>query len=155
MAGASDPLSTLWQPGAADTGAARAVIREIQGAFREGDYARLAAYFHDDVDWVFYGPPSVFPDVGHRRGKVEVFKAFQSLNAMYRFERHVTDHLIAQGDWAAGVADVKLVQRTSGRVISCKIASFHRVRDGKVIEYSGFTDSFDAAEQVLGQELQL
>lgn len=155
MGGAPDLISTLLARGAVDTGAARAVILEIQDAFRKGDYARIAAHYHDDVDWVFYGPPSVFPDVGRRRGKVEVFKTFQSLNAMYRFERHVTDHSIAQGDWAAGVADVTLVQRTSGRVISCKIASFHRVRDGKVIEYRGFIDSFDAAEQVLGHELQL
>ena len=56
---------------------------------------------------------------------------------------------------AAGVADVKLVQRTTGRIIQCKIASFHRVRDGQVVEYRGFTDSFDAAEQVAGRELQL
>lgn len=155
MAGAPDLISTLLTRDAPDTGSARATILEIQDAFRKGDYARLAAHYHDDVDWVFYGPSSVFPDVGRRRGKVEVFKTFASLNSMYRFERHTTDHLIAQGDWVAGIADVKLVQRMSGRVIQCKIASFHRVLDGKVIEYRGFTDSFDAAEQVLGHELEL
>ena len=146
MSGASDLTSTL---------SAHAVILEIQDAFRKGDYARIAAYYHDDVDWVFHGPSSVFPDVGHRRGKVEVFKTFMSLNTMYRFERHVTDHLIAEGDWAAGVADVTLVQRATRRVIQCKIASFHRVRDGQVVEYRGFTDSFDTAEQVIGREFSL
>jgi ketosteroid isomerase-like protein len=33
------------------------------------------------------------------------------------------------------------------------IANFHRFRDGKVVEYRGFTDSFDAVEQILGREL--
>jgi len=47
------------------------------------------------------------------------------------------------------------VQRASGRTIRCRIASFHQVRDGRVIEYRGFTDSFDAAEQVLGREFPL
>lgn len=141
--------------GVGDTGSARSVILEIQDAFRKSDYARMAELYHDDIDWVFHGPASVFPDVGRRSGKAEVFKTFVSLNTMYRFTRHVTDQLVAEGNWAASIADVTMVQRTTGRVIQCKIASFHRVHDGKVIEYRGFTDSFDAVEQVLGHELPL
>jgi ketosteroid isomerase-like protein len=98
MAAAPDPIAMLSTRGATDTGSARAVILEIQDAFRKGDSARIAAH---------------------------------------------------------GVADVAMVQRATGRVIQCKIASFHRVRGGKVIEYRGFTDSFDAVEQVLGRELPL
>jgi ketosteroid isomerase-like protein len=152
---ADDPVLKLLAGDGSDTGTARATILEIQDAFRKGDYARISALYHDDIDWLFHGPTSVFPDVGRRRGKVEVFKTLAALNALYRFERYVTDHLIAEGDWAAGIADVTLVQRSSDRVIQCKIASFHRVRDGLVVEYRGFTDSFDAAEQVLGRELKL
>ena len=155
MITAPDPISMLSTPGAAGTGSARAAILDMQDAFRKGDYVRMATLYHDDVDWLFHGPTSVFPDVGRRSGKIEVFKTLAALNAMYRFERHVTDQLIAEGDWAAGIADVTLVQRTSGRVIHCRIANFHRVRDGQVIEYRGFTDSFDAVEQVLGREVPL
>jgi ketosteroid isomerase-like protein len=155
MADTPDPVLKLLAGDAPDTGVARAIIMEIQDAFRKGDYARIAALYDDDIDWLFHGPTSVFPDVGRRQGKVEVFKTLAALNTMYRFDRYVTDHLIAEGDWAAGIADVTLVQRASGRVIQCKIASFHRVRDGLVVEYRGFTDSFDAAEQVLGRELNL
>lgn len=155
MTVAPDPISMLLAGGVGDTGSARATILEFHDAFRKSDYARMAELYHDDIDWVFHGPASVFPDVGRRRGKVEVFKTFASLNTVYRFTRHVTNHLIAEGDWTAGVADVTLVQRTTGRVIQCKIASFHRVHDGKVIEYRGFTDSFDAVEQVIGHELPL
>ncbi len=133
---------------------ARAVIGEIQDAFRKNDYARIAARFHPDIDWLFHGPTSIFPEIGRRRGKVAVFETFAALNLRYRFERHVTDHLIAEGGWAAGVAEVKLVQRDSGRTIRVRIASFFRVENGLVTEYRGFTDSFDAAEQVLGTIIQ-
>jgi ketosteroid isomerase-like protein len=143
------PISVSSPSGNSD---ARAVIAQVQDAFRKSDYERLAALYHDDIDWIFHGPRSIFPEVGRRRGKLEVFKTMAALNALYRFDHYVTDQLIAEGDWAAGLADVKMVQRASGRVIQCKIASFHRVRDGKVVEYRGFTDSFDAAEQVLGRE---
>jgi ketosteroid isomerase-like protein len=133
----------------------REVVRAIQEAFRAGDYARIAQLYDDDVDWLFHGPISIFPEVGHRRGKLAVFKSFEALNRLYTFERHVTDHLIADGEWVAGIADVTLVQRSSARTIHCRIGSFHRVRNGRLVEYRGFVDSFDAAEQVLGHELRL
>ncbi len=130
---------------------ARAVVLAIQDAFSKADYARMAALYDDEIDWLFHGPVSIFPEIGHRHGKVEVFKAFEALNTLYRFDRYVLGQLVAEGDWAAGIADVTMMQRASGRTIQCRIASFHRVRNGRLIEYRGFNDSFDAAEQVLGR----
>ena len=147
-------ISKLLAHGVPDDGSARATILDIQDAFRKNDYARLASRYHDDVDWVFHGPRSVFPDVGYRRGKIEVFKTLAALNALYRFESHVADQIVAEGDRAAGIADIRLTQRASGRIIHCRVASFHRIRDGQIIQYRGFTDSFDVVEQVLGRELQ-
>jgi ketosteroid isomerase-like protein len=144
---------SLRSPG--DAAGARAAIRDIQDAFRKNDYARIAARFHDDIDWVFHGPISIFPEIGSRRGKIAVFQTFAVLNERYRFERHVTDHLIAEGDSAAGVAEVGLVQRDTGRTITCRIASFFRVENGLVTQYRGFTDSFDVVEQVLGKVIPL
>ncbi len=140
---------------AAAADGARAAIRDLQDAFRKNDYARIAARFHDDIDWVFHGPISIFPEIGLRRGKIAVFQTFAALNGRYRFERHVTDHLIAEGDSAAGVAEVGLVQRNTGRTITCRIASFFRVTNGLVTHYRGFTDSFDVVEQVLGKVIPL
>ncbi len=131
----------------------RAVIEDIQDTFRQGDYARIAARYDDDLNWLFYGPPSIFPEIGHRRGKVAVFQVLEALNVKYRFDRHVTECLIAESDRVASIADVTLVQLASSRTIRCRIASFQRVRDGRVVEYRAFMDSFDAVEQVLGQEL--
>jgi ketosteroid isomerase-like protein len=140
---------------AANSDGARAVILEIQDAFRKGDYAQIAARYHDDIDWLFHGPRSVFPEIGRRHGKVAVFQALAALNALYRFERYETDHLIAEGDYAAGIADVTLVQRATGRTIQCRVANFQRVKDGLVVEYRGFMDSFDAVEQAIGHELNV
>ena len=157
-------LAPSFQPGAepfltsaghGDSGDARRVLVQVQDALRKNDYERLAALYDDDIDWVFHGPTSIFPEVGHRRGKVEVFKTLAALNALYRFEYYATEQLVAEGDTAASVAAVSMVQRSTGRIIHCKIASFHRVRDGRVVEYRGFTDSFDAAEQVFGREFLL
>jgi ketosteroid isomerase-like protein len=130
---------------------ARAVVEGIQEAFRTADYERMAALYHDDIDWLFHGPVSIFPEVGHRRGKAEVFRSFEILNTQYHFESYVVDYLIAEGDQAAALADVTMIQRSSGRTIRSRIANFHRIRDGRLIYYRGFSDSFDAVEQVLGR----
>jgi ketosteroid isomerase-like protein len=150
----SDLKANAARPPDADY-SARAVVLAIQEAFRSSDYARMAALYHDEIDWLFHGPVSIFPEIGHRRGKAAVFRSFERLNTLYHFERHFTDQLIAEGDWAAGIADVTMTQRASGRIIRCRIASFHRVRDGRLIEYRGFCDTFDAVEQTLGRELPI
>ena len=137
--------------GPAAAAPARAVVLAIQDAFAKADYERMAALYDDEIDWLFHGPVSIFPEIGHRHGKVEVFRAFEALNTLYRFDRYVMDQLVAEADWAAGIADVTMTQRASGRTIQCRIASFHRVRNGRLIQYRGFNDSFDAAEQVLGR----
>ncbi len=41
---------------------------ELYDAYERGDFQRVAAPIHDDVDWVIYAPLSVFPFAGPRRG---------------------------------------------------------------------------------------
>lgn len=151
MTGSDSSSALRASSSATEPSPARAVVLAIQDAFSSADYERMAALYDDEIDWLFHGPVSVFPEIGHRHGKVEVFRAFEALNTLYRFDRYVMDQLVAQADWAAGIADVTMTQRSSGRTIQCRIASFHRVRNGRLIHYRGFNDSFDAAEQVLGR----
>ena len=134
--------------------AVRAVIADMQDAFRKGDYARIAARFHDDIDWLFQGPPTIFPEVGHCRGRAAVCETFAALIARYRIDSHVVDHAIAEGDRGAGVADIVLVEHDGGRTIRCRIASFFRIRDGLLTHYRGFTDSFDTVERQSGTILR-
>ena len=58
--------------------------RRIIAAFQSGDNDRLAALYHDDVDWLFHAPVSVFPFAGARRGKAEVFKGFALFYREYK-----------------------------------------------------------------------
>ena len=132
----------------------RTVVADIQDAYRKGDFARIAARFSDDIDWLFQAPPSIFPEVGRCRGKAAVCGTFAALVARYHVESHVTDHVIAEGDRGAGVADVVLVERDGGRTIRCRIASFFRVQNGLLTHYRGFTDSFDTLERESGAVLR-
>lgn len=131
----------------------RATIENLIDAFQQGDNERLAAGYHDDVDWLFYAPISLFPFAGARRGKAEVFKGFAALYQAFRLVKYETQMTVVEGEHCATLCDAGLEQRTTGRIIRARIAGFHRFQDGLLIEYRGFTDSFDSAEQVLGREL--
>lgn len=120
-----------------------------------GDNERLAARYHDDIDWLFHAPVSIFPFAGARRGKAEVFKGFALLYETYRVTGYSVEVKLVEGDRAATLSDAHMVQRATGRTIQSRIAGFHRFQEGKMIEYRGFTDSFDSVEQALGRELQL
>jgi ketosteroid isomerase-like protein len=138
-----------------DTEATRAALDALIAAFTAGDHDRLAACYHDDVDWIFHAPVATFPFAGARRGKAEVFKGFVTLYSEYRMTGYRVVERVVDGDRAALISEVRTVQRATGRTLSARIAGFHRFAGGKLVEYRGFTDSFDAVEQKLGREVPL
>lgn len=131
----------------------RHVIHDIIGAFQRGDHARLADRYDDDIDWLLHAPISVFPFAGARRGKNAVLASLAGVYRDYMISRYDVPVVMVDGDRAATISDVHVVQRSTGRVIVSHLAGFYRIRDGKLVEYRGFTDSFDSAEQVLGHEI--
>lgn len=137
-----------------DTAATRTALDALLAAFVAGDNDRLAALYDDDVDWLFHCPASVFPFAGLRRGKAEVFKGYALFYRDYKLVRYEVRRRLVDGH-AALVSEVHSMQRATGRTVRSHIAGFPRFRDGKLIEYRGFTDSFDAVEQILGRELLL
>jgi len=133
----------------------RAALEGMLDAFTQSDTDRLVACYHDDIDWLFYAPVALFPFAGARRGKAEVLKGYALMYDIFRLTDYKVAVTLVDGGRAATLSDVQMVQRATGRTIRSRIASFHRFHDGKLIEYRGFTDSFDSVEQALGRELQL
>ncbi|MBS0534187.1 MAG: nuclear transport factor 2 family protein [Proteobacteria bacterium] len=135
------------------TEATRAAIDDIIDAFRCGDHARLADRYDDDIEWQLHAPISVFPFAGIRRGKNAVLASLLGVYRDFQIAGYDIALIMVDGDRAATISDVRVIQRSTGRVIVSHLASFHRFRDGKLIEYRGFSDTFDTAGQALGREL--
>jgi ketosteroid isomerase-like protein len=132
----------------------RAAVRDLLDAFSKGDFDRLARLYDENIDYMFYAPVSVFPFTGPRQGRMAVFQAFAEMFKAYKIERQVVETVIVDDDRAAALSDVTLVQRSTGRTVRSRVASFYRFRNGRVIEYRGFIDSFDAVEQALGHWIE-
>lgn len=131
----------------------RAALEDMIDAFQCGDHERLAARYDDDIQWLLYAPTSIFPFAGLKQGKSAVLTGLLLLYQSYSIAGHDVSLTVVDGHRAASITDIRLIQRSTGRVITAKLASFFRFRDGRLVGYRGFTDSFDWAEQVLGREI--
>jgi ketosteroid isomerase-like protein len=108
------------------------------------------------VDWLLTGPVELLNFCGQRRGKDEV------LDCLCRVQTSVMKVLkvdlgamLIDGDRAASFSRLTAVQLGTGRTISYNQAQFLRFRDGKIVEYRGIIDSFNAAEQMMGRPIAL
>ncbi|MEA2880404.1 MAG: hypothetical protein QOF14_5600 [Hyphomicrobiales bacterium] len=135
--------------------ATRASVNALYEAYRKGDAERVSALIHDDIDWMIHGPVQVFPFEGPRRGKAAVLDVLATIGNAYALESHTPEIVIVEGDRAAVLANVAFVQRATNRTLRMRLVNFLRFRDGKLIEFREFSDTFDAVEQALGTWLQV
>jgi ketosteroid isomerase-like protein len=124
----------------------RALVTDLYAAYGRRDYNRVA-----ELDWIIYGPMKIFPFAGHRRGKAAVLAALGGIAQNYALERYVPQTTIVDGDRAAVMSDVAFKQLSSGRTVTMQLANFLRFRDGRLIEFREFANTFDLVEQALGQ----
>jgi ketosteroid isomerase-like protein len=131
----------------------RAAVTALYDAYARRDFDRVAAYIDDDIDWIIYAPINIFPFVGARRGKAAVLEALGGIARDYELERYEPKIILIEGDRAAVLSEVAFRQRASGRVLSFQLANFLRWRDGRVVEFREFANTFDLVEQALGREI--
>jgi ketosteroid isomerase-like protein len=131
----------------------RDLVTDLYAAYARGDAERIAELIDDDIDWIIHGPMQIFPFAGHRRGKMAVLEALGALAKDYMLERYEPRSMLVDGDRAAVMSDVAFKQRATGRTLRFHIANFLRFRDGRVVEFREFANTFDVVEQALGRML--
>lgn len=60
---------------------------------------------------------------------------------------------VIDGDRAAVMSDVAFKQRSGGRTLRFHIADFLRFRDGRLVEFREFMNTFEVVQQVLDRQL--
>jgi ketosteroid isomerase-like protein len=132
-----------------------ATVHKLYDAYERRDFERVAALIHDDIDWVIYAPVGVFPFAGPRRGRKDVLEVMARIAESYALVSYKREIVIVEGDRAAVMSDVSFKQRATERILRFRVANFLRFRDGRVIEFREFANTFDVVEQALGRELPL
>lgn len=128
----------------------RAVVQDLHKAYVAGDAAKVASLLDDDIDWCIYGPARVFAFEGPRRGKAQAMEVLAAIGELFELKRYEHEQLIVEGERAAVLSQTSFVQRATGRTLSMRLINFIRVRNGKIVEFREFSDTFDAVEQAAG-----
>lgn len=130
------------------------IVQGFYLAYVSREPARMAAFLDDDVEWLVTGPVDLLEYCGLRRGKEAVVDLYaRILPALFEFRSFEPRDFLIDGDRAAVFGRISAMQLSTGRLISYMCAHFVRFRGDKVVSFSSLTDSFDAAEQVLGHPI--
>ncbi|HZQ13063.1 MAG TPA: nuclear transport factor 2 family protein [Pseudolabrys sp.] len=134
----------------------RSVVEGFYKALATSDFTALAPYLADDVTWTISGPVDILPFCGQRHGKAVVLKLLdRDIPAFLEKRRLVPSVMLVDGDRASVFGRLTASRGDIGRRISYRIAQFIRFENEKAVDYVSLIDSFDAVEQVLGQQLTL
>ncbi len=139
---------------------ATSVSHELVRAFFEArvsyDPVKIGAFMDDDIEWSMSGPVDILRYAGYRRGKEAVLHGLVERGpAIFKPTNIIVDDIVVDGDKAITRTRVIGVQRTTGRTISYQCAQLMRFREGKLVQFRCIIDSFDAAEQMLGHEIDV
>jgi hypothetical protein len=131
----------------------RQVILDYLDACYTGDIDRAAALYDDDIDFVCYAPVELFPTLGQKKGKAQMTQSLVGLHARHEVLDYQLNFIAADGDRVAVALVLRMRSRDSKRVIRLDIGNFFTLRQGRILTYRQFNDSFDVVQQVLGRDL--
>lgn len=131
-------------------------VEAFRRARRSRDPQQIEPFLDDNIDWLLTGPVELLGFCGQRRGKAEVLdcltRQHPAVLSMFSVE---TAAMLIDRDRAASLSRMTAVQRSTGRTISYNQAQFLRFRAGRIVEYRGIIDSFNAAEQLIGHPIDV
>ena len=132
----------------------RSVVDAFYQVYAARDADKIAAFLDDDVEWTISGPVDYLPFCGAHHGKANVVDLIRRrIPMVLRTFSFVAEVIVVDGDQVAMLSRQSSRRAADGQVISYRVANHMRFRDGKVIKNFSLVDSFDAVEQVLGQQL--
>jgi hypothetical protein len=136
-----------------------AIMRGFSRAFCDAlaahDPNLVAPWLNDDIDWTVFGPVDLFPFFGQRSGKHAVLTMMSAIDASLEFKSCDQEPLLVEGARSAVLMRLTAVHRRSGRTLSLRMALFAEVDAGRLKRLRAVFDSFDAAQQALGREIDL
>jgi ketosteroid isomerase-like protein len=123
------------------------LYHKIQQSYLHGERGYFAEVLDEDVQWTVHGPSESFPIPNRMRGKAEVLAALAVIDEQFEILNNVPTVVMVDGDRVAVICERTVRQRASGRTLRYTAAGFQRYRNGRLVEYQGFMDSYELCQQ--------
>jgi ketosteroid isomerase-like protein len=138
---------------AAQTVHTRGVIQALFGDMGAGkEPSEIAQRFSPDVDWKVSGNETIVPWLGKKHGREGVAEFFQQLRDNLAAQDFKIDRVVVDGDSAIAVGSSTSQVLATGKGFETDVALDMVVRDGLVVRFRMFEDSFAVSEAVRPDE---
>jgi ketosteroid isomerase-like protein len=128
-------------------------VLNLLDSFYAGDIEGALARLSDDIDYIAAAPIDILPHLGHRRGKAEIRKMWQTVHSRYSSMRYELPFIVAEGDNVATLIRAFFRKSSNDRIVQFDIAVFYTFRDGRITQIREVIDSFDLVQQVLERDV--
>ncbi|WP_375415392.1 nuclear transport factor 2 family protein [uncultured Bradyrhizobium sp.] len=136
-----------------DDGQTRQRVLDYLDAFYAGDVPGALDCVDDEIDMISYAPVELFPHLGHKHGKAWIPEAIQAQKKRYLSRKYEIRFIAVEGDRVATMQRLLMEKRGDRRIVQVDVAEFYTLRDGRIVEFCSFFDSFDLVQQLLGRDL--
>ena len=125
-------------------------VMALMGAMGRGDMANMDELMADDMVWLNEGDPSI-PWIGPWNGKEAIFGFLGVFSENFKTTKWENTDILASGDTVAIFGDMNGVTTKSGQEIGdFTFALRAKVRNGKVVLWNWFEDSFAVSQAYHG-----
>ena len=121
------------------------IVREMVAAGRRGDWKAAIALFHPDVEL----DASQMPDGGTYQG-VEALQSFYTRWLGHWDKLEITPRRIVEvdADRVLVLVELRGIGRSSGVEVAMTVADLHTLRQGRIVQVTGYPDHREALEAV-------
>jgi len=131
----------------------RARVLKFLEIFYSRDTEGALARCSDDVEFFANAPTDILPHMGHRSGKDEVRRMWQTIHARYSEMRYDVPVIVAEGDKVAANIRVFFRKQNSERMVQFDLAAFYSLRAGRITHIREILDTYDLVQQVLERDI--
>lgn len=125
-------------------------VMDFMGAMGGGDSAKVAELMADDMVWHNEGDPSL-PWIGNWQGKTKIFEFMALFGENFQTTEWKNTDAFASGDTVAVFGTMNGITTKSGQEIGeFTFALRAKVRDGKVVLWNWFEDSYAVSKAYHG-----
>jgi ketosteroid isomerase-like protein len=116
------------------------LVQSLFEAFRAGDIQTILDHTADQVDWNLLLPATI-PYAGVRKNRAQIEEFFKAI-ARTQENRELTVHqYFTQSDVVLALGRYTATVKATGKQIDTPIGLIFTLRDGKILEYTAFSDT--------------
>lgn len=109
----------------------------------------ISALFSEDIDWNVAGDVATVSWIGRKTGRKGVCDFYQAIRDLIQSERFEVNEVVVQGNRAIALGALESRVKRTGKLIVSEFAFDLTIRDGLIVRFRMFEDSFAVAQAMI------